>query len=178
MGLTRPVAVLSFYIPANVLLLLGDLTASFSFLEHELRMVVGALIATDQGTGTIVTAELPFKNLRALGISLYKHKHGEDEDFVRLQELTKRAAAVEEKRNQITHSLWVTDVTTRNVLRMKSTAKEKHGYRFQSEAIDDQTLMTVVSEMRAIALALQAFHVSTIESSKLANTIGLQWKKE
>ena len=38
-------------------------------------------------------------------ISLYKERHGEDTDFGILRELMKRAADLEEKRNQSTHSV-------------------------------------------------------------------------
>jgi hypothetical protein len=47
-------------------------------LELTIQMAVGSLIAEHQRIGQIITAELPFKNLRALFVSLYLERHGDN----------------------------------------------------------------------------------------------------
>jgi hypothetical protein len=93
-------------VPENLLRHIGDITVSFALLENTLQMVVHSLVASSQRIGQIITAELGFKNLRALSISLYKERLGEGDKFDQFRARLRRAAEAEDKRNQITHSLW------------------------------------------------------------------------
>ncbi len=103
-------------VPEKFLVHIGDITVSFALLESTIQSLIGSFIAEHQRIGQIITTELAFRNLRALTISLYKERHGEDTDFGILRELMKRAADLEEKRNQITHSVWGAGDTADTVL--------------------------------------------------------------
>ena len=85
-------------VPESHLKLIGDMTVSFALLESVIQSLVGSLINEHQRIGQIITAELSIKNIRALLISLYLERHGEDDDFVQLREFMRRAAQLEEKK--------------------------------------------------------------------------------
>ena len=119
-------------VPENLLRHIGDITVSFALLENTLQMVVHSLVASSQRIGQIITAELGFKNLRALSISLYKERLGEGDKFDQFRALLRRAAEAEDKRNQTTHSLWAAGDSPETITRIKTTAKENMEFAFTS----------------------------------------------
>lgn len=159
-------------VPEKHLKHIGDITVSFALLESTIQLLVGSLIHEHQRIGQIITAELAFKNIRALLISLYLERHGEDEDFVQLRDLMKSAAQLEEKRNQITHSVWATGGNAETITRCKTTAKEKHGVRFCFESVKAEDLQSVVTEIKNLAERIQRFHIRLLESGKVVNNPG------
>jgi hypothetical protein len=158
-------------VPAKLLVHVVDITVSFALLESTIQTLVGSLIAEHQRIGQI-TAELAFRNLRALTISLYKERHGEDVDFAVLRDLMKRAADLEDKRNQITHSLWGAGDTVDTVTRIKTTAKEKHGIRFHFENVGEQDLAGVANELKQLAADVQVFWMRLLGAGKAINNPG------
>src|SRR5688572_25857525 len=144
-------------VPEKLLVHIGDITVSFALLESSIQTLIGSLLQEHQRIGQIVTAELAFKNLRALAISLYKERHGEDVDFGTLRELMKRAARAEETRNQISHSLWAAGDRADTITRIKVTAKEKRGINFQFHSVSDTDLAAVALELQRLASDIQAF---------------------
>lgn len=159
-------------VPSKLLVHIGDITVSFALLESTIQTLVGSLIAEHQRIGQIITAELAFRNLRALTISLYKERHGEDANFATLRELMNRAADLEEKRNQIVHSLWATGATADTVTRIKMTAKERHGYRFQFTNVAEQDLAGVTSAIKELAADVQGFWIHLLQGGKGINNPG------
>jgi hypothetical protein len=61
--------VLQHPVPEDHLKAIGDITVSFALLESHIQNLIGSLIYEHQRIGQIITAELSFKNLRALLIS-------------------------------------------------------------------------------------------------------------
>lgn len=119
-------------VPENLLRHIGDITVSFALLENTLQMVVHSLVASSQRIGQIITAELGFKNLRALSISLYKERLGEGDKFDQFRALLRRAAEAEDKRNQITHSLWAQETRLRRLLESRRQRKKNMEFAFTS----------------------------------------------
>jgi hypothetical protein len=156
-------------VPETHLKCIGDITVSFALLESVIQILVGSLIKEHQRIGQIITAELSFKNLRALLISLYLERHGEDEDFNKLRELMKRAAEIEAKRNQITHSIWGAGKDADTITRIKTTAKERHGIRFQFEGVTSEALGIVANEIRQLADDIQRFYIDLLNQGKVIN---------
>lgn len=105
------------------LILIGDITVSFALLEMAIQSLIGSLIAEHQRIGQIITAELSFKNLRALAISLYLERNGEDEDYRKLKSLMNKAGKIEATRNNIIHSIWAAGKDKDCIARIKTTAK-------------------------------------------------------
>lgn len=71
-----------------------------------------------------------------------------------------RAATAEEKRNQITHSVWATGGDADTITRTKTTVKGKHGIRFHFENVTLEDLASFVREIKALAAEVQDFSSS------------------
>jgi hypothetical protein len=144
-------------VPENLLRHIGDITVSFALLENTLQMLVHSLVGNSQRIGQIITAELAFKNLRALSISLYKERLGEGDKFDQFRAVVRRAGEAEDKRNQITHSLWTAGDSPETITRIKTTAKEKHGVRFHFESVNAIQLSDFARELKVLASDIQSF---------------------
>lgn len=147
-------------VPDEHLKHIGDITVSFALLESCLQGLAQTLLGAGQQLGQIVTAEVSFEALRALTVSLYLQRNGEDQHWDQLRDLIKRAADTEEKRNQITHSLWGAGDDTSSITRIKTTAKEKHGIRFHFENVTGSQLGEFAHEIKALAHDIQKFCIS------------------
>jgi len=156
-------------VPEEHLKHIGDITVSFALLENCLQTLAHSLLGTRQRLGQIVTAEISFKALRALTVSLYLERNGEDEDVAEFRELIKRAAETEDKRNQITHSLWAAGQNKESITRIKATAKEKHGVRFHFENVTSNQLAELAKEIKVLALDIQNFWTSLIQKGRATN---------
>lgn len=155
---------------------IGDMTVSFALLENVMRMLVCSLVNEHQRIGQIITAELSFRNIKALARSLYIERHGKDNDFTRLEHLMKKAESLEERRNQITHSFWAVEDKPNSVTRIKITAKENLGYKFGSEIIEAKDLEIFVSEIKELAYDIQNFQIQLIQNGKaINNTFNKLW---
>ena len=146
-------------VPSGLLAEIGDITVSFALLESIIQTLAGTLVGGNQRMGQVVTAELPFRNLRALTFSLYKERHGEGAGLATLRDLMNRAAVLEEKRNQIVHSVWGAGAAADTVTRIKMTAKEKYGMRFQFNQVAGRDLADVATDIKRLAADVQQFWI-------------------
>ena len=154
-------------VPDQHLKYIGDIMVSFALLESHIQLLIGSMLNEGWGFGRIITAELSFKNLRALIISLYMERHGKkDADFGKLKELMIHAAQIEEKRNQITHSIWAAGKDADTITRIKTTAKEKHGIRFQFEDVSSGYLADFSTEIKVLAEEIQSFMLHLMKNGK------------
>jgi len=144
-------------VPQNLLVHIGDITVSFALLESEIESLVGNLISHDQRTGQTITAELSFRNLRALLVSLYLHRYGKDSNYEQFRELIMRLENIEVKRNVITHSRWAAGGTADTISRIKTTAKEKHGFKFDFETMSENQFVDIATEIKVLASDVQVF---------------------
>jgi hypothetical protein len=142
-------------VPESILARIGDITVSFALLELVVQNVAHAQLQVEHPFGQIVTAELSFRNLRALTMSLYRARHGEDANFEALRTMMARAAELAEKRNQITHSEWAAGRTPGTVTRTKTTAKVNRGYRFELTDVSAEDLGAIADDMKRLAWELQ-----------------------
>jgi hypothetical protein len=162
----KPVRILQHPVPDEHLKHIGDMTVSFAMLETVIQFFIGMFFADNQRIAQIVMAELSFNKLRALLISLYLECYGEDDDFKTLRSLMQRAAATEEKRNKITHSIWGAGDDTDTITRIKTTAKEKHGIRFHHEKVSSGYLSSFVIEIKSLASEIQDFSLALADQGK------------
>jgi hypothetical protein len=156
-------------VPHAILAGIGDVTVSFALFESMIQTWAGSQIQDYQPITQIITAELSFRNLRALTTSLYRERHGEDDDYDELRELMKRAAELEHLRNEITHSVWGAGETAYTVTRIKTTAKERHGLRFDFTTVSAEDLRAVAEEIQQLAEDVQRFWIRLIEARKAIN---------
>jgi hypothetical protein len=153
-------------VSSKLLVHIGDITVSFALLESTIQTLAGSLITDHERIVQIITAELAFRNLRALTISLYKERYGEDADLLVLRELMNRTTDLEEKRNQIVHSVWAVGATADTVTRFKMTAKEKHGLRFQFTNVAEHDLSDLSIAIKKLAADVQKFWFHLLECGK------------
>lgn len=150
---------------------IGDITVSFTMLESQIQTLCGSLLLEHQRVGQIVTAELSFRNLRALTMSLFLERHGpDDNDTIAVRDFMRRAAVLEEQRNQITHSVWAAGDGPDTVTRIKMTAKERHGARFDFSSVSADDLAAIANEIKRLAADIQQFWVGLIQQSKVVNS--------
>lgn len=153
-------------VPETLLARIGDVTVSFALLESVIQALAGSQIQDHQRIGQIITAELSFRNLRALTLSLYRERHGEDGDYEELRALMNRAWELEDFRNAITHSVWAAGATAVTVTRIKMTAKEKRGLRVDFRSVTAEDLGNVAEDMQQLAEDVQRFWIRLVETGK------------
>ncbi len=156
-------------VPDTHLKEIGDITVSFALLELQIQNFIGSLIHEHQRVGQIITAELSFKNLRALLISLYLERHGQDNDFAYLRDFMKHSGQVEDKRNQIIHSVWAAGKDKNHITRIKTTAKEKHGIKFKFEEVSAEALINFAKEIKVLVRKIQQFQIDLLKKQKVIN---------
>jgi len=162
---------------------IGDITVSFALLENEIKFFIWSLLGSNQSIGQIITAELSFKKLRAVLISLYKEKYGENDIYKKMRDLMNRAGKIEEKRNQITHSLWGTGIDLRTgkgtgkdidiVTRFKTTAKEKFGLRSKFEDVTVSDLSKIADDIKKLAGEIQDFSLAIVDMERKKRAVSL-----
>ncbi|MBL6970934.1 MAG: hypothetical protein ISR63_02320 [Desulfobacterales bacterium] len=131
---------------------IGHIAVSFAVLEDVIDSFAFALINEPQRVCRAITAELPFKNLRALLVSPFIEKNGRTEDFARLKALLNRAGKAEEERNRVFHSGWgIDEENMQLVYRSRETAKEKHGLRGEGKEYTIGDLKKVGDDMLQLA---------------------------
>ena len=153
----NPKRIMQHLVPPKLLVHIGDITVSFALLELHIQTLVGSLLSNKSRIGQIITAELSFRNLRALAISLYLELRGEDEDFAVFRKLMQRAGKMEETRNAITHSVWAAGNTADTVTRFKTTAKERQGIQFQFVEVSESYLAKVAQDLKLLASEILDF---------------------
>ena len=142
---------------------LGQLTVNFSMLEQVVSFFIWELVGSDQRTGQIVTAEMPFRSLINLFCALYRHRVSDPANITTLDELRKRLEAAAEKRNALLHSGWAEAGQAGVSMRFKTTAKAKQGLKFTFEKTKKPDIDTIGSEMAALAADVQDFMFATIQ---------------
>ena len=127
---------------------LGLLIIAFSDLENELEILIHKLIGIDTEIGTILTAELSYRNKVTLIASLMKKKRNSineniDPEFIDefIEEFIKMLFKCEELRNQLTHSFYL-DNNNNGAIRIKVSAKSS-GYKRIEEKIETSFILDV-----------------------------------
>ena len=145
-------------VPAAFLEQIGDITVSFALLENMLQTLGGAFMKSDDAQ--IVLVELPFRSLRGVLYSLAKAHLGEGENLSKLASLLKRAGELEESRNQVTHSIWGAGDSSAvpTITRIKSTAKQKAGFKVLLEPWDIDQFRKLTCALLALVEDVQRFH--------------------
>jgi hypothetical protein len=154
-------------VPEEHLKHIGDITVSFSVLEETLKFFLWEFITGDYRNVEIITANMPFSDIRPLAIGLYKQRYGEDDNFKILQKYINQCAKIEERRNQITHSVWLAGRDATSVTRMKATLRTKKGWqvKFSDETV--QGLQDFANEIKSLAVQIHEFMILLVKKRKL-----------
>ncbi len=142
------------------------MTVSFAMLEQVIQFFTWMLFNENQRIGQIATAQIPFRNLRPLLISLYLERYGKDNDFKKLECLLKKADTVGKRRNQITHSFWGAGGDADSITVIKPTTNVKFGYVFPSKYVSSEDLSSFVIEIKELTSEIQDFSIAIAEQGK------------
>jgi len=155
-------------VPLNLIEKIGDIVVSFTLLEDVVQSLTYSLITENQQIGRIIIAGRSFRSLRELLISIYVEKFGKDEEYDELRKLLKRTNKIEEKRNQIVHSVWAAGGTKESIHRIKSTIREKTGYQKIFENVTEEDLVNISDETKKIAYEISIFTFDLMKKGKLS----------
>ena len=149
-------------IPDESLAPLGKVVANFAVLESNLDFGIWLLLvgnsSAEQRTGQIVTAELSVKDKIALLSSLYQHRFPAKTPFNELKDLRKKLGEANKIRNSLVHSVWLA-----GGVRSATTAKEKHGIKFEFEEMDAQKIEGIADFISETAYDMQQFYLSFLK---------------
>jgi len=154
----KPEEMIRHPVPNEHLIQIGDITVSFALLELKIKLLTWSLISRNQKIGQIITAEMSFKNVRALLISIYIENYGQGEKLEELKRLLNLASNIENKRNQITHSVWGAGKDINHITRIKTTAKGSKGLQHKFEEVSISDLKEFSTEIKQVAESIQNFN--------------------
>lgn len=141
---------------------LGKINVQFSSLELALSMLVWGLICDDQNVGQIITADLSFKHIINLLNALLIYKVKDNILYEKSKEIIKRAIQCEEKRNQLTHSIWSINENNDLVFRQKTTSKLKKGLTTSYEILDENKINDISIEINSTKIeTIKLLHLLT-----------------
>ena len=148
---------------------IGRVTVRWAELEDVLGDFVASMIADDRKYTRVIATELSYQGLTNLLASLYIERHGEDDDLLELRRILARADSVEQLRNQVVHSIWISAGTPHKVTRVKSTAKRKKGYTTTVEHFDLDRFRQISNDIAAVRTELASFAMNLIGRGKAFN---------
>ncbi len=149
---------------------LGRVTANFSALEHHVSAVVAGTIGANQKIGQAVAANFSFTRSLDYLSAVCKLNADEGEDFESVGDLLPHLAELEQRRNQIIHSAWMTpllDPADRTVVRFKMSTRRKSGLSHMSEETTKDDLENLADEIRETAEKLAELAFSLAEKGLL-----------
>lgn len=100
-------------------------------------------------------------------LSLYRARHGEDEDYLKICRLVGEADNLQQQRNLVMHSIWRSAGAPLVVTRIKQTAKRKTGYNTQLENWDLEKFTNVTEGLRKTSKALADVYNELVEKGKI-----------
>lgn len=116
------------------------MTVSFAALELHMQAVLIFLVDQTARIGHILASQLSFTRLRVAILALHKEQYGENSDYLKLKDFMKRAAKIDEERNNITHSFWGAGEIPGTIKRLKITTQVKRGLYFDNKVYDEKML--------------------------------------
>jgi hypothetical protein len=130
---------------------IGRICMAFQQLEELVSCLISQLISDDVQLGTIVTAELSFRNKLGLLYSLYLYRAGVSKPPETFKTLLGKLYRAEERRNTIFHSNWIKAPVCGMLTRYKYTAKSGKGFAHHTEDFVPERIEAIVTETRETA---------------------------
>jgi len=137
-------------VKAEAMQAIGLVAARFSLLELTVSALIWNLIETPQRVGRLVTGRLSFSQLLTL-LQVLNNETVEDEDYRgRIEKVIRRAREVNDRRNEIIHSLWVFSDETVSITRLKLAVTAKK-FDFQTEDLTAKQLRTFATRIKKLS---------------------------
>lgn len=141
---------------------IGRIAVLFAILEHDLINLVHRLLCLPENIARTVTSEISFRGMYQLASSLVKERV--PDKFVEFRTVLKQIGKAEEKRNQISHSLWGSSTSSSaQVVRTKYSAKATKGLHLSREELTVADLYAASNIISIAAYDVEAFYVSLTE---------------
>jgi hypothetical protein len=141
---------------------LGLVCIEFQILETVLRAGIAELASKDdQVLGTLIAAELSFRNLIDLLYAIFEYEWEGCARPKELKSILQRCLVAEAKRNQLIHSSWYQPTTKRGVTRIKFTARNQRGLRVQHETVTPADMEKIAEELRTCRKELALYLVGS-----------------
>lgn len=137
----------------------------FADVEVWVRSFVWQLISPDQLVGQIVTAGMSFSRQLDLLAALFRHRFPDPALREALNKIIARISALEQSRNAILHSAWLTtsvDPNSKTVLRFKITADRKKGLVQTKEVMTVEQLDDIGSGFEKAVAELGSFMIPLV----------------
>ena len=135
----------------EVLMEIGKIIVIFSWLEDSLAEMIGVIVTIGGRPldwGSIVTAELSFKQRVGMLDSLLLFTLGKEHEVVReFVKLKRLLSSAEIERNRVVHSVWANRTGVEDphaTVRMKTTAKQRAGLRRDWQPLDLDGLQRII----------------------------------
>ena len=144
---------------------IGRICMAFQRLEELLSDQIGRLISNDAQLGTIITAELSFRNTVSLLCSLYLYRLHLNERPEALKALLAKLHQAEDRRNTILHSYWVKSPECGKLTRYKYTAKSGKGFVHHTEDLQPEHIEAIAAEIRSVANEFLSHFETTFPTS-------------
>jgi hypothetical protein len=152
---------------------IGRICMGFQRLEEIASSLISLLVGEDAHLGTIITAELSFRNKLGLLSSLYLFRAGVSKSPDAFKALLARLHRAEEHRNTILHSYWVKSPVCGALTRYKFTAKSGKGFVHQAEDLEPSDIEAVVTETSEAADDLLSHFETTFPNTSAAAVLAV-----
>jgi hypothetical protein len=148
--------------------LVGDVAIGFGNLELFVSVAIWQLFGLSDKTAEqlaqAITAEMSFdRKVRAFA-SMYKIRFPSQAGDSAFQKVLGRLIEAESLRNQVLHSSWPKSEDPDRRLRVKSSAKMKHGLKNTVYTVTPQSLGEVVKTIHDVGLELAEFVLTNIQT--------------
>lgn len=140
-------------------------TVQFALLEFHVRELVHWLLDRPTNVAAAITSELSFRNLCQLASALIKERFpGLSSDF---KVILKAVGTAEERRNQISHSLWGGGGGAL-VVRTKLSAKIGRGLHLAREEMTVEDIFQASALVSVAAYDVEFFHARLRDRAQLS----------
>ncbi len=133
---------------------LGRVAVNFQALEMWITFWVIQLVGPDQKVGQMVTVQLPYGKLCVLASSLFNYRFVGTPFALEFEALIKQSLKLEEQRNQLFHSAWMTDDASGEISRLKRTLKLGKELAYNSPAMNPDEIDELADKMNQVATEL------------------------
>jgi hypothetical protein len=143
---------------------IGRICMAFQQLEESVSGHIARLISRDLHLGTIITAELSFRNKVGLLCSVYLYRAELSAPPEILKTLLARLHSAEERRNTIMHSYWIKSPVCGALTRYKYTAKSGKGFVHQIEDFEPEHIDAIAAQIALVNIDCDAHLSDTFPS--------------
>ena len=145
----------------------GEIAVAFGNLELFVSLAIWQLLGIGDKTAVqlahAITAEMSFDRKVHAFASMYKIRFPPDANSSELKQLIARLFEVQDRRNQVLHSNWPEPDDEAERLRVKSSAKAKHGLVTNVSAETADNMFEIVKAIHDVGQDFATFALENIQ---------------